>query len=198
MTATGKNATAMQSTGKAIRGSATVTTAPALESPPDGTDRVVRLAAARALIDREFRRRRLSLADVARAAHLSQFHFQRLFRQHYGVTPKQVITALRIAEVQRLALAGMSFKDAADAAGFAHQSHMTTRFKRAVGVTPRTWLASVRAAPARPAATDAAVTETRAGEQCGLSCGSAPRDLAAPHATPRIIPPEDRAARGAQ
>jgi AraC-like DNA-binding protein len=129
---------------------------------------------------------------VARAAHLSQFHFQRLFRQHYGVTPKQVITALRIAEVQRLALAGMSFKDAADAAGFAHQSHMTTRFKRAVGVTPRTWLASTRLTPPLPAA-DAAHAKPGMGESCGLSCGSAPGDLAAPHATSRVIPPDNRA-----
>ena len=103
-----------------------------------------RLAAARALIERDFRRRRLCLADVARAAHFSEYHFHRLFRRHYGATPKQLISALRIAEVQRLALTGSSLSDASASTGFSHQSHMTARFKQAVGMTPRQWLVKAR------------------------------------------------------
>ena len=178
MTVTCKEATEMRETMAFRNGADPVgMTAPAPGSEADGTNRAVRLAAARALIERDFRRRRLSLADVARAAHLSQFHFQRLFRQRYGFTPKQVITALRVAEVQRLALAGVSFKDAADTVGFAHQSHMTTRFKRAVGVTPRIWLASARVGPvvpAEPAAASAAASMLHEGTPCGISKAAGP------------------------
>jgi AraC-like DNA-binding protein len=103
-----------------------------------------RLAAARDLIERDFRRRRLSLSDVAEAAHLSIYHFHRLFRRHYGMTPKQAINALRVAEVQRLMLSGASLIEASAAVGFSHQSHMTCRFKQFVGMTPRQWLVKVR------------------------------------------------------
>ena len=119
-------------------------------APIDPTDQEVRLAAARTLIERDFRRRGLSLEHIARAANLSVYHFHRLFRRRYGRTPKQLVTALRVAEVQRLALGGLSLRAAADAVGFAHQSHMTTHFKRIVGLTPRQWLRTVgpTAAPA--------------------------------------------------
>ena len=102
------------------------------------------LAAARALIERDFCNRGLKLADLARAANLSEFYFHRLFRKRYGTTTKQLVVAMRVAEVQRLARAGCSFRDAAGTAGFAHQSHMTVQFRRAVGMTPRQWLLKER------------------------------------------------------
>ena len=106
---------------------------------PITADQARQLAAARAWIERNFRSR-ITLAEIARRAGLSQFHFQRLFRRHYGKTPKQLTTELRIAEVQRLALAGARLKDAAAAAGFAHNSHMTGTFTRLVGTTPHKWV----------------------------------------------------------
>jgi CheY-like chemotaxis protein/AraC-like DNA-binding protein len=109
----------------------------------DPTDPAVRLASAVAVIERDFRSR-ITLGDLARAAHLSQYHFHRLFRRRYGKTPKRMIEELRIAEVQRLLLAHASFRDAARLSGFYHQSHMTSRFRRLVGVAPRRWLNEVR------------------------------------------------------
>jgi AraC-like DNA-binding protein len=97
------------------------------------------LAKALTLIQREYRRGP-TLEELAREADCSPFYFHRLFRKAYGKTPKQTITELRIAEVQRLALRGVSLKDAAVAVGFAHHSHMTTTFKRMIGTAPRAWL----------------------------------------------------------
>jgi len=85
-----------------------------------------------------------SLPEIAEVAGLSRFHFHRLFRQRYGKTPKRIITELQVAEVQRLARTGMPLGEAARAAGFVHQSHMTLRFKQVVGETPRRWLQAVR------------------------------------------------------
>ena len=108
---------------------------------PEGVS--VELAAARAFIERAFRRN-VSLSEVAAAARLSPFHFHRLFRRHYGKTPKQFVDELRIAEAKRLALGGMRLEDVARAVGFANQSHLSQRFKQLTGQRPGQWLRANR------------------------------------------------------
>src|SRR5688572_17988480 len=98
-----------------------------------------RLQAAMAYLQREFRRGP-TLPEAAKAAHLSPYHFHRLFRQHFGKTPKQVMVELQIAEAQKLMLAGVPLAKAAKRAGFAQQSHLSTRFKKVTGLTPGQWL----------------------------------------------------------
>src|SRR4051812_15723213 len=80
---------------------------------PDG-----RLLKAMEFMRREFRRAP-KLPEIARAAHLSPFHFHRSFRRQFGKTPKQVLAELQIAEVQRLMLAGTPLGQAAKHVGFA-------------------------------------------------------------------------------
>lgn len=118
-----------------------------------------RLSKAHAFVERHFRRVP-TLEEVAAETGYSPFHFHRRFRAAYGKTPKQLATELQVAEVQRLILAGVPLARAAEAVGFAHQSHMTGRFKRLVGTTPLQWLkgptrcpegvASAPRAPSRP------------------------------------------------
>jgi AraC-like DNA-binding protein len=103
-----------------------------------------RLTEARAFIEREFRRSP-SLDEIARAANVSVYHFHRLFRRAYGKTPKRLVDELRVAEVQRLVLAGVPLWQVWREVGFSHQSHMGDRFKQLTGKTPRKWLRSVAA-----------------------------------------------------
>src|SRR5687768_18567717 len=77
----------------------------------------VRLQSAMAYIQREFRRGP-TLPEIARAAHLSPFHFHRMFRRAFGKTPKHVMVELQIAEAQKLMLAGVPLAKAAKRAGF--------------------------------------------------------------------------------
>jgi AraC-like DNA-binding protein len=102
-----------------------------------------RLKSAMDFMSREFRRNP-RLSEIAHVAHFSEFHFHRLFRARFGRTPKQVLVDLQIEEVKRLMLAGSRPSDAAKRAGFSHQSHLTSRFRQRMGVTPRQWMLVAR------------------------------------------------------
>jgi AraC-like DNA-binding protein/quercetin dioxygenase-like cupin family protein len=79
---------------------------------------------------------RVTLADVAAAAGVSEFHCIRLFRRATGVPPYAYLDLLRVARAKGLIERGMAISQVAYAAGFSDQSHLTRRFKRVVGVTP--------------------------------------------------------------
>jgi len=78
----------------------------------------------------------LSLATLATAADLSAWHFLRLFRQATGATPHVYLLQRRLARARLLLQSGEPAAAVASATGFADQSHLTHRFRRAYGVTP--------------------------------------------------------------
>lgn len=78
----------------------------------------------------------LTLEILASEAGLSPFHFQRMFRQSFGTTPRQWVEARRVAEAARQIRAGASLAATAAATGFAHQSHMTRACRRQMATTP--------------------------------------------------------------
>lgn len=78
----------------------------------------------------------LTLASLAAVACLSPFHLQRLFSRRYGMSPHRYLTHRRVAEARSLLSDGAGIAEAALAAGFSDQSHLTYHFKRVVGTTP--------------------------------------------------------------
>jgi len=79
----------------------------------------------------------LTLAEVARAAGLSQFHFCRQFRRVFGLPPHRYIIGLRVQRARRLlARPDIALAEVAHACGFASQSHLSHHFRRLVGVSP--------------------------------------------------------------
>jgi AraC family transcriptional regulator len=83
--------------------------------------------------------RPIGLDDMAGAAHLSSYHFHRVFRAATGLTPHQYVTARRIERAKRLLTTEMPLIQVAMACGFASQSHFGEVFKANVGATPGRW-----------------------------------------------------------
>ncbi len=81
-----------------------------------------------------------NLNAIARSVHLSPFHFHRRFSELLGITPKQFLFECQIAEAKRQLAAGeLPLAEIARNAGFAHQSHFTSRFRQSTGMTPTRW-----------------------------------------------------------
>ena len=81
---------------------------------------------------------------LERLTGLSRFELARQFRRCLGTSPHRYATMRRLDRAKRFVDAGESLADAAAAAGFADQSHMTRQFKQAYGVAPGQWRALTR------------------------------------------------------
>ena len=79
----------------------------------------------------------ISIDDLSREAHLSKYHFIRLFRSQFGLPPHQYIINCRINRVREELATGAPPTDVAQRFGFFDVSHMNRHFKRAYGLTPR-------------------------------------------------------------
>lgn len=122
------------------------------------------IAAMREQLDRP-----LPLPAMAELAHLSPYHFSRVFRQVTGIPPGEFLSALRLAEAKRLLLAtDLSVTDICFEVGYTSIGTFTTRFTQLVGLSPlqlRRLSDELSAVLARPPASDVAwrPTPTAAG-----------------------------------
>jgi len=82
----------------------------------------------------------LSLADLARVAGMSTFHFAREFKRTTGTTPHQYLIKFRVERAKAL-LAGSEIPlvEVSSRSGFSHQSHFTRLFRRLTGTTPQSY-----------------------------------------------------------
>ncbi len=107
------------------------------------------------IVDRRLRRaiefmhdncaRELSLAEIADAAYLSEFHFARLFKKISGTTPHAYLATLRIERARKLlAETDLAITEVGARVGYNSQSHFTKIFREATGITPHAFRASVK------------------------------------------------------
>jgi AraC-like DNA-binding protein len=100
---------------------------------------LARLIPALRFMQQEFHRGP-TLVDIAKTVHLSPFHFHRRFSELLGLTPKQFLLDCQIHLAKAELLSGeKELAQVAKECGFAHQSHFTSRFKQATGLTPTRW-----------------------------------------------------------
>ena len=79
----------------------------------------------------------ITLADLAAEVYVSPFHFSRIFAKATGVTPGRFLTAVRLFEAKRLLLTtSLTVADIVCSVGYSSVGRFTSRFTRAVGMTP--------------------------------------------------------------
>lgn len=94
-----------------------------------------RLSVYREIVERALGTR-VELKRLADAAGVTRFQVIRDFRRALGVTPAAYIRDRRLRRARALIDAGLPLADAACAAGFADQSHMTRAFHASLAMPP--------------------------------------------------------------
>ena len=106
---------------------------PPLRAPGDV---LVHLRRARDHADRNYAEP-LDLTALAEVAGISKYHFQRLFKATYGLTPAAYLTRRRIERAQDLLRAtNLTVTEVCHAVGFSSLGSFSSRFHELVGETP--------------------------------------------------------------
>ena len=83
----------------------------------------------------------IRLSELAAIAGLSKFHFSRLFKQTFNLTPHQYVVQRRIERAANMLQQGeQTILQVAHCLGFVDQSHFTRTFKKVKGVTPKQFI----------------------------------------------------------
>lgn len=81
-----------------------------------------------------------SLEEMAEIAHLSRFHFNRVFRRITGISPRKFLATLRLEHAKRLLLTTeRSITEVCFETGYSSLGTFTSHFTTLVGVTPSQW-----------------------------------------------------------
>jgi AraC-like DNA-binding protein len=77
-----------------------------------------------------------SLRALARVTGVTPFHLVRVFTHTVGLSPHRYLIQTRVRRARQFLVSGVPSSVVAAMTGFVDQSHLTTQFKRYVGVTP--------------------------------------------------------------
>jgi len=80
----------------------------------------------------------ISIGNLAELAGCSSFHFAHMFKESFGQPPYRYLNTLRMEKAKELLRhSPLPLAEVALACGFSSQAHFTSRFKKAVSLTPR-------------------------------------------------------------
>lgn len=82
---------------------------------------------------------KIQLADLAAAAFMSRFHYIRVFRQVYGVSPRQYLKDLRMTKAKELIKAGATITQTCFEVGYESLPTFSSNFKRSTGFSPNAY-----------------------------------------------------------
>ncbi len=78
----------------------------------------------------------LNLNLLSKILFTSKYHLQRLFKRHYGLTPKQYLINIRINKSKELMKKGVSVTETCFAVGFESLGSFSSLFKSRTGRPP--------------------------------------------------------------
>jgi len=82
----------------------------------------------------------LSLDEMSEIAHLSRYHFNRVFRRVTGISPRKFLATLRLEHAERLLLTTtLTITEVCFETGYSSLGTFTSHFTTLVGVTPSQW-----------------------------------------------------------
>jgi len=87
----------------------------------------------------------VSIDHLAKLSCMSLSTFERKFKQHFSLTPKQYILHMKVHEACRLLPTANSIARVALETGFGGQSYFTKQFRSVVGITPKQYQLSLAA-----------------------------------------------------
>ena len=117
---------------------------------PASPEVLIALRRARDLTDRNFAQP-LTLDSMARAAHLSRFHFARAFTKAYGETPRTYLTRRRIERAKDLLrAANLTITEICFLVGYESVGSFSSRFHDLVGMSPTAYRSASAGAPPIP------------------------------------------------
>ena len=94
-----------------------------------------RIVAAKVFIDENYHEP-IDLDEISRNAHLSRFHFHRLFSKVYKKTPHQYLTSKRIEKAKSLLSENKQVTDVCNEVGFESLGSFSVLFKKEIGFAP--------------------------------------------------------------
>ncbi len=88
-------------------------------------------------INNRFYHSGLRIGDVCADACISQTVFRQLFKKHFGITPIEYLTDLRLEQARSLIYGGIPVEQAAEQSGFSDAKYFSRVVKQRLGCTPR-------------------------------------------------------------
>jgi AraC-like DNA-binding protein len=86
----------------------------------------------------------VSIRKISEEIHISQKHLERKFKEHVGLTPKQLSIVLRFRELrERLQQQPVDLLQLAVDLNYSDHAHLTKSFKSMAGITPTEYLKSL-------------------------------------------------------
>lgn len=80
---------------------------------------------------------RVELDTLAKAALMSRFHYVRMFKRVYGVTPRSCLREVRIMKAKEHLKAGQSITETCFNVGYESLATFSSTFKKCTGYSPK-------------------------------------------------------------